>query len=65
MERAAREASEERGVRRAEVERGITFAALSPATDTQHHDIFEVSLSKALQGECVRTCMHACDVSNT
>ncbi|XP_045459801.1 coatomer subunit beta [Melitaea cinxia] len=50
VERAAREASAERGARRAEVERGITFAALSPATDTQHLDIFEVSLSKALQG---------------
>ncbi|XP_026491728.1 coatomer subunit beta [Vanessa tameamea] len=47
-ERSARGA--ERVSRRAEVERGITFAALAGAAATQHHDIFEVSLSKALQG---------------
>ncbi|CAH2091603.1 unnamed protein product [Euphydryas editha] len=50
VQRAAREAdAAEREARRADVERGITFAALSPAADAQHHDIFELSLSKALQ----------------
>ncbi|XP_050362791.1 coatomer subunit beta isoform X3 [Nymphalis io] len=47
-ERSARAA--ERVSRRAEVECGITFAALAGAAAAQHHDIFEVSLSKALQG---------------
>ncbi|CAH2236609.1 jg16448 [Pararge aegeria aegeria] len=47
QERSEREA---RSARRVDVETGINFAALAGAAATAHHDVFELSLSKALQG---------------
>ncbi|XP_052738084.1 coatomer subunit beta [Bicyclus anynana] len=46
----ARTEREARSARRVEVETGINFAALAGAAAAAHHDVFELSLNKALQG---------------
>ncbi|XP_045764016.1 coatomer subunit beta [Maniola jurtina] len=47
QERSDREA---RDARRVDVETGINFAVLAGAAAAAHHDMFELSLNKALQG---------------